>query len=196
MSLDKMLLTPDHPAVRAQRLDVQPNSPGLSPDQRRRFGRKFHLERLHAGCTQADVAAAMGMHGRYAIEFVERLESGSAPEAELTRRRAQAIENRLGIPANRLLAQIALEQPGVLPELPEWPGLPPAKTRTAVDRRVEALAVLGSVAGAVFVLMGLGALVTGHLGAALALGIAGWLSLCGPLALALGRVMRHRNRRG
>jgi hypothetical protein len=101
----------------------------------------------------------------------------------------QLTPNHPAVRAQRLTARPATVAP-------IWPGLPPAKPRTAVDRRIEALAVLGSMVGAALVLIGLGALVTGHIGLALALGIAGWLSLCGPLALALGRVMDIRNSRG
>ncbi|NVC23366.1 helix-turn-helix transcriptional regulator [Kocuria salina] len=196
MSIDKMHQSPNHPAVRLARNPVRP---GLSPEARRYVGDRIAQSRRAHGYSRGQVAAALCINDRYGIDYVARLEAG---EVELTEGRAAALKKKLGIAAPMFLA-VAQQYDAtpwherIVPAAPRsWPGLPPAKPRTAADRRVEAIAVLGAVVGALFVVASLITLVVGHTGAAATAGVAGWLALSWPLALAGARAMDNRNRRG
>lgn len=197
MSIDKMQQSPNHPAVRGARRRQE--RPGLSPEARRYVGDRLAQSRRARGYSRGQVAAALCINDRFGLDYVARLEAG---EVELTDGRAAALKGNLGIAAPMFLA--VARQFDATPwherTVPaadrSWPGLPPAKPRTAADRRVEALAVLGAVVGSLFVVAALISLVAGHTGTAAATGAAGWLALSWPLALAGARAMDNRNRRG
>lgn len=146
---DKIRSTPNHPAARAGRFEVQPNMAGLSPSARHWFGQTLQMERFFAGYTEAEVAEAMGMYGSHGVALVERVEAG---EVELSRARAQALQDRLGIPALVLLEQVAppitTAPAEPTPTVPVWPA---ADVQERADRLI-ATAVLAFAASMFFAL--------------------------------------------
>lgn len=206
MSPDKMQLTPNHPALRTQRARVVPIEQYASEraDAWTHFGELLRAERLTRGITRERVLEALDLHPVHHDYVLKAIETGTH---ELDVTWARQIQDTLGMPVVHLMAQAGVATRAQLAvtgddmPLAGRPVAPPtAVRRTASDVRAEAAAVLGLIAGAVFVVVGLMVTIAdGGLRAAALVALCGVAAigcLSWPAALITGRVIAARNRLG
>ncbi|MGX5360053.1 hypothetical protein [Kocuria sp. KH4] len=204
MSLDKMQQSPNHPTLRAQRARVVSVEQYATEraDAWRYFGRLLRAERLLRGITRERALEAMDLHSVHHDYVLQEIEAGTH---ELDVTWARRMQERLGMPVVHLMIQAGvatvteLAATGDDMPLAGRPVPAPARgpvRRSAAHRRAEALAVIGTVLGAVLLTAALVLFVAGYGGWGALVGAIGWLVVSPPLAIIGARLMDNQTRRG